>query len=137
MFQVAAGNRLVITIQSVMLVSLGFLFASLLALMLAPAYRARAVRLTTDRLKQIMPLSEEEIRADKDRVRAQYALRVHDLEKQLERAKLSGARQQVELNRRDATISGLEDEIAELKSDHEQHLNARRVLEQTIVERVP
>jgi chromosome segregation ATPase len=120
-----------------MLVSLGFLLASLLALMLAPAYRARAVRLTTDRLKRLMPLTEEEIRADKDRVRTQYALRVHDLEKQLERAKLSGARQQVELNRRDARISGLEEEILQLKSDLEQHLNARRVLEQTIVDRVP
>jgi len=127
----------VITIQSVMLVSLGFLLATLMALMLAPAYRARAVRLTTDRLKKIMPLTAEEIRAEKDRVRTQYALRVHELEKQLERSKLTGARQQVELNRRDARISGLEDEIASLTSDLEQHLNARRVLEQTVVDRVP
>ncbi len=126
-----------ITIQSVMLVSLGFLLATLMALMLAPAYRARAVRLTTDRLKKIMPLTAEEIRAEKDRVRTQYALRVHELEKQLERSKLTGARQQVELNRRDARISGLEDEIASLTSDLEQHLNARRVLEQTVVDRVP
>ena len=126
-----------ITIQTVMLVALGFLAATLCALMFAPAYRARTVRLTTDRLRKSMPLTEAEIRADKDRIKTQYALRVHELETQLEKGDLSAARQRVELNRRDATISGLRSEISEIRVELEQHVNARRVLEQTVVERVP
>jgi hypothetical protein len=127
----------VITIQSVMLVALGFLAATFLALLLAPAYRSRTVRLTTDRLRRSMPLTEEEIRADKDRLRTQYALRIHALELELEKARLSAARQRIELNRREAVIAGLEDEVGRLKADLEQHVNARRVLEQTVTERVP
>lgn len=126
-----------ITIQSVMLVALGFLAATFLALLFAPAYRARTVRLTTDRLRRSMPLTEEEIRAEKDRIRTQYALRIHALEMELEKARLSAARQRIELNRREAVIAGLEDEVGRLKADLEQHANARRVLEQTVTERVP
>jgi hypothetical protein len=127
----------VITIQSVMLVALGFLVATLLALALAPAYWARAVRLTRRNILHTMPVTEEEIRADKDRLRAQYAVRIHDLESKLEKAKRTAARQQVEVNRRDATISALETELAQLRTDLEQNFNARRVLEQTVVHRLP
>ena len=70
-----------ISIQSAMLVALGFLAASLLALFVAPAFWSRAVRLTTLRIKNTMPLSEIEIRADKDRVRAEFAVKVHHLDK--------------------------------------------------------
>ncbi|MCL4768467.1 MAG: hypothetical protein KJZ80_19800 [Hyphomicrobiaceae bacterium] len=126
-----------ITIQAVMLVALGFLLAILLALALAPAYRARAVRLTYRNLRRIMPLTDGEIRADKDRLKAQYAVRIHDLETKLEKARLTAARQQVEVNRRDASVSALEAELAQIRSDLEQNVNARRVLEQTIMDRLP
>ena len=43
-----------ITIQSVMLVALGFFLATLIALVLAPAYRARAMRLTFSPLAAII-----------------------------------------------------------------------------------
>jgi len=46
------------SIQTVMLVALGFLAASLLGLLLASAFWSRAVRLTTIRIKQSMPVSE-------------------------------------------------------------------------------
>jgi hypothetical protein len=59
-----------ISIQSGMLVALGFLMASLLALLLASAFWSRAVRLTTRRLKESLPVSEAEARADLDRLRA-------------------------------------------------------------------
>jgi hypothetical protein len=62
-----------------MLVALGFLAASLLALLLASAFWSRAVRLTTKRLKEALPASEPEIKADIDRLRAAYAIRVHKL----------------------------------------------------------
>ena len=69
----------VITIQSGMLVGLGFLAASLLSLLIAPLFWARAVRLTSRRIKESMPVSEIEIRADKDRIRAEYAIKVHKM----------------------------------------------------------
>lgn len=125
------------TIQSAMLALLGFLVAILVVLLLAPAYWRRAVRLTTSRIKQSMPLTEAEIRADKDRLRAEYAIKVHRLEAKAEQSALDAARQQIELNRRDAAISQLEGEIGRLKTSLEEHENARRVLEQTITDRFP
>ncbi len=126
-----------ITIHTVMLVALGFLLATLLALALAPAYWARAVRLTRRHISRTMPVSEAEIRADKDRLRAEYAVRIHNLESTLEKARLAAARQQVEVSRRDANISSLDAELLQLRTDLEQNVNARRVLEQTVMDRLP
>jgi hypothetical protein len=126
-----------ISIQSGMLVALGFLIASLLALLLASAFWSRAVRLTTKRLKESMPMSEPEIRADLDRLRATYAIKVHKLETQLDQAKFERARQLIEINRRDASISALETDVVAIKSELDENLNARRVLEQTVADRLP
>src|SRR5262245_11626384 len=120
-----------------MLVALGFFAASLLGLLVASAFWSRAVRLTTARIKQSMPVSEPEIRADRDRLRAEYAIKVHKLEMQLDQAKLERARQLIDINRRDASISTLETDVVRLKSDLEENQNARRVLEQTVADRLP
>ena len=120
-----------------MLVALGFFAASLLGLLVASAFWSRAVRLTTARIKQSMPVSEPEIRADRDRLRAEYAIKVHKLEVQLEQAKLERARQFIDTNRRDASISTLETDLVRLKTDLEENQNARRVLEQTVADRLP
>jgi chromosome segregation ATPase len=125
------------SIQTAMLVALGFLAASLLGLLLASAFWSRAVRLTTIRIKQSMPVSESEIKADRDRLRAEYAIKVHKLETQLDQAKLERARHLIEINRRDASISALESNVGQYKSDLEEHQNARRVLEQTVTDRLP
>ena len=124
-------------IQSVMLVVLGFLLASLLALFIAPAFWARAVKLTTERLRNALPLTEAEINADRDQLRAQYAIKVHQLQKAVDEAKLNAARQLIELNRRDANIGRLQEEVVRLQSDLEENQNARRVLEQTLSDRLP
>jgi len=120
-----------------MLVALGFLAASLLGLLVASAFWSRAVRLTTARIKQSMPVSEPEIKADRDRLRAEYAIKVHKLEMELEQAKLARARQIIDINRRDASIATLESSVGELKADLEENQNARRVLEQTVADRLP
>lgn len=125
------------SIQSMMLVALGFLAATLLALIIAPAFWARAVRLTTQRIKDTLPISEQEIRADKDRLRAEYAIRVHKLEMKVEQASLQKARQLIEINRRDGMISGLEAQLEQTNATLEENLNARRVLEQTVADRLP
>lgn len=120
-----------------MLVMLGALSAGFVALLLAPLYRRRAARLAISDLKRSMPLTDAEIRADKDRLRAQNAIAIHRLETRLEDSSLRSARQRVEINRRDAAISSLESEVARLGTILDEHENARRVLEQTITERLP
>ena len=126
-----------ITIQSVMFAVLGFLAASLLWLLAAPGFWARAVRLTSERLREAMPLTEAEIQADKDRMRAEYALKIHHQQTELNEVKLSAARQLIELNRRDARINGLEADVEALKATLEGAANARSVLEQTVADRLP
>lgn len=120
-----------------MLVSLGFLLAALMGFIVAPAYWNRAVRLTTQRIRRTLPLTEAEIRAEQDRLRAQNAIRVHQLESSMDRVQRSAARQTIEINRRDATIGSLERDTQQLTTKLEASENARRVLEQTIMDRVP
>jgi chromosome segregation ATPase len=127
----------VISIQSAMLVALGFFAAAFIGFLLAPFYRRRAQRLATGALKATMPLTSQEIAADKDRLRAQFALTIHRLERKMEEATHAAAKQMVEINRRDAGISALEGEVQRLRTSLEEHENARRVLEQTITERLP
>lgn len=124
-------------IQSVMLVLLGFFIAAFAVLLLAPAYWRRAVRLTTESLKRSMPMTTAEIRADKDRIRAQSAIKIHRLHKRAEQSKLNEARQLIELNRRDARIYELEQRANEFQADLTENQNARRVMEQTINFRLP
>jgi hypothetical protein len=127
----------VITIQSILLVLLGLLIASLVVLLWAPAYRARVARLTADRVRSTLPLTEAEVRADRDRIRADNAIRIHKLQVLLEQARLSGARQSIELNRRDGVVNALQSQLELTNSEIEEARNARHVLEQTIADRVP
>jgi uncharacterized coiled-coil protein SlyX len=126
-----------ITIQSALFLALGFLVASLLWLLAAPGFWARAVRLTTRRLRESMPMTDIEIRADKDRLRAEYALKIHQQQVALEETRLASARQVIDLNRRDARINGLEADVEALTSSLEGAVNARAVLEQTVASRLP
>lgn len=126
-----------ISLYAAMLVLLGFLLAALLLLVLLPAYRRRIERFATDSVRRALPLTEAEIRADKDRLRAEYALNVHRLEMKLEEAAHSAARQSVEINRRDAKVHDLEQAMSTQQMSVEEHENARRVLEQAILDRLP
>ena len=55
----------------------------------------------------------------------------------VEEATHAAAKQMVEINRRDAGISALEGDVQKLRTSLEEHENARRVLEQTITDRLP
>jgi len=130
-------EQLVITFQSIMFVSLGFLTAVLLGFIIAPAFWARAVRLTSERMRASLPLTEREIRAENDRVRAENAIRIYRLSAERDKAQLSEARQRVEINRRDAAIGEMERRVQRLETENEASENARRVLEATLKERMP
>lgn len=60
-------------IEFALLFALGFLTAGLLGLLAAPVVHKRIVRFAEDRLKATMPLSPQEVRAQKDAARAGYA----------------------------------------------------------------
>ncbi len=126
-----------ITVYAAMHVILGFLVAAFLLLLLQPAYRRRIERFAVESVKRSLPLTEAEINADKDRIRAGYAIDVHKLEMKLEDATMAAARQSVEINRRDAKVHDLEQSIEGHKLSVEEHENARRVLEQAILDRLP
>jgi hypothetical protein len=126
-----------ITVYAAMHVILGFLLAAFLLLLILPAYRRRIERFATERIKRTLPLTEAEIAADKDRIRAGFAIDLHKLEMKLEDATLAAARQSVEINRRDAKVHDLQQSIESHKQSVEEHENARRVLEQAILDRLP
>src|SRR5947207_11885227 len=93
-------------IEPNMYLALGFLVASLLALITIPFVHARAVRLTMRRLEAATPLSIAEIRADKDQLRAEFAMSTRRLEMSVEQMKAKTTGQLAELGKKtDASIS--------------------------------
>jgi hypothetical protein len=120
-----------------MYVALGFLLASLLALMVAPAFWRRAVRLTRRRIETTMPMSSTEIQADKDQLRAEFAIELRRVEVALEKAKEKAARELVEANKRRVEISEIKTELEGARNRLQERDNANRVLEQTIRRRLP
>jgi hypothetical protein len=120
-----------------MYVALGFLLASLLALMVAPAFWRRAVRLTKRRVEMTMPMSASDIQADKDQLRAEFAIELRRVEVALEKAKDKAARELVEANKRRVEISEIKTELEGTRGRLQEKDNANRVLEQTIRRRLP
>jgi hypothetical protein len=74
-------------IELIMFVGIGFLLAGLLAVGVIPLVHARAVRLTTRRLEAMNPSSIAEIQADKDLLRAEFAMSTRRLEMSVEELK--------------------------------------------------
>ena len=120
-----------------MYVALGFLLASLLALMVAPAFWRRAVRLTRRRVEMTMPMSASDIQADKDQLRAEFAIELRRVEVALDKARDKAARELVEANKRRVEISEIKTELEGTRGRLQEKDNANRVLEQTIRRRLP
>ena len=94
-----------------MLVALGFLSASLLALAAVPALARRAERLARRRAEAAFPLSLAEIAADRDHLRAELALRARTLEQEAERGFAAKAAAMREVGLRDMRIGELDAEL--------------------------
>jgi chromosome segregation ATPase len=74
---------------------------------------ARAVRLTLRRLEALTPISKAEIQADKDQLRAEFAMLVSRLELNIERLKAKTASQAAEIGRKSEAIGRLKFELSE------------------------
>ena len=100
-------------IEPVMFVGIGFLLAGLLVIGVIPLVHARAVRLTMRRLDALNPPTMAEIQADKDQLRAEFAMSTQRLEMFVEQMKEKTTRQLVEIGKKSAAIGLLKLELGE------------------------
>jgi chromosome segregation ATPase len=103
----------VFVIESIMYFGIGFLVASLLGLLVVPLVHNRAVRLTMRRLEAATPLSMAEIQAEKDQLRAEFAMSTRRLEMSVEQLKARSTSQLGELARKSEAINRLKVELGE------------------------
>jgi hypothetical protein len=92
-------------IEAIMYLGIGFLFASLIGVAVAPLIHDRAVRLTMRRLENSIPQSMAEIQADKDLLRAEFAMSTRRLEIGAEELKEQNTSQLADLARKSDMIN--------------------------------
>ena len=102
-------------IESVMYFGIGFLVSTLLGLLFIPLVHNRAVRLTMKRLEASTPMSISEIRADKDQLRAEFAMSNRRIEMRIEKLQAQTTTQLAELGKKTDAINQLKKELAETK----------------------
>src|SRR5688572_9960950 len=100
-------------VEPIMFFGIGFLFAALIGLIIIPFVQARAVRLTMRRLEAATPLSMAEIQADKDQLRAEFAMSTRRLEMSVEQMKAKTTSQLAELGKKSDAINRLKMELGE------------------------
>ena len=124
-------------VELLIYVALGFLLASMLSVVLAPPLWRRAVRLTTRRLESTMPMTVADIQADKDELRAEFAIKSRQLELALEKSKDQSAQHLVERNRNQVLARHLKSEHETLKVELATRSNEAAVLQQNISSGIP
>ena len=100
-------------IEPIMYFGLGFLAAALIGLIIVPFVHGRAVRLTVRRLEAATPLSMAEIQADKDQLRAEFAMSTRRLEMSVEQLKNKSTGQLADLGKKNDVINRLKMELGE------------------------
>ncbi|WP_035871429.1 coiled-coil domain-containing protein [Cucumibacter marinus] len=109
-------------VENVMYFALGFLAAGVLALMIMPSIWRRAVRLTKKRIEAATPMTLAEFRADKDQLRAEFAMSTRRLEMNVEALRKRLGDQLEGINRKKA-------EVTAIKADRDEQLQIIRELE--------
>ncbi len=100
-------------VEPIMYLAIGFLVSMLCGLMIMPLVHNRAVRLTTKRLEAATPLSMAEIQADKDQLRAEFAMSARRLEMSVEQLKNKTTSQSAELGKKTDAINRMKAELGE------------------------
>jgi chromosome segregation ATPase len=100
-------------VEPIMYLAIGFLLAMLLGLMILPLVHNRAVRLTTRRMEAATPLSMAEIQADKDQLRAEFAMSARRLEMSVDQLKHKTTSQLAELGKKTDAINRMKLELGE------------------------
>jgi chromosome segregation ATPase len=100
-------------VEPAMYLAIGFLVAMLLGLTIVPLVHNRAVRLTTRRMEAATPLSMAEIQADKDQLRAEFAMSARRLEMSVDQLKHKTTSQLAELGKKTDAINRMKLELGE------------------------
>lgn len=100
-------------VEPIMYLAIGFLVSMLCGLTIVPLVHNRAVRLTTKRLEAATPLSMAEIQADKDQLRAEFAMSARRLEMSVEQLRNKTTSQLAELGKKSDAINRLKIELGE------------------------
>lgn len=95
-------------VESMMYAGIGFLAASLLAVGIVPLLHARTERLTLSRLQASLPLAISEVQAERDALRADFAMQVRRLKLEIERLTAKNAQQMAELGRKADVVNRLQ-----------------------------
>lgn len=96
-----------------MFFALGLLTAGLLAVLVTPAIWRRAMRLTRQRIERSVPMTLAEIEADKDHLRAEFAMSTRRLEMSTERLREKTTDQVIEINKKRSEIVRLSNEVGD------------------------
>jgi chromosome segregation ATPase len=100
-------------VEPIMYLAIGFLVSMLFGLMIMPLVHNRAVRLTTRRMEAATPLSMAEIQADKDQLRAEFAMSARRLEMSVDQLKNKTTSQLAELGKKSDAINRMKIELGE------------------------
>ena len=100
-------------VEPIMYLAIGFLVSMLFGLMIVPLVHNRAVRLTTKRMEAATPLSMAEIQADKDQLRAEFAMSARRLEMSVDQLKSKTTSQLAELGKKSDAINRMKLELGE------------------------
>ncbi len=114
-------------IENIMYFALGLLVAGLVSLVILPAVWKRAVRLTKRRIEAATPITMAEFRADKDQLRAEFALSTRRLEMNVETLRKRLAEQLADVNQ-------ARTDLGAMKVEREKHLAVVSELETREVE---
>ncbi len=100
-----------------MIFALGFLVAALFGLLFLPAVQRRAARLAGRRLEMLLPLSMEEIVAERDQLRAEFAVERRRIEQKLEAAGDAQAQHMGEIGRQAGMIDDLNGQLSQTREE--------------------
>jgi chromosome segregation ATPase len=106
-------SLLPLLLEPSMYFAIGFLLAALLSLPLMGAIHRRAARLTSRHLDSRLPLSVDELRAEKDLLRSDFAVATTRLQSTLDDTRAKFAAQSVEIGRQGTAVASLKTALGE------------------------
>jgi chromosome segregation ATPase len=98
--------------------ALGFLVAGLITLLFLPAFWRRAMRLSMRRLQMLAPMSMEEVIAERDLLRAEFAVRERRMEQEIEAVKASKAFDLAAIGRHASRVAQAEAQLKKAEADN-------------------
>jgi chromosome segregation ATPase len=122
-------------IEQAMYFALGFLVAGLLTLLFLPAFWRRALRLSMRRLQMLAPMSMDEVVAERDLLRAEFAVRERRLEQEMEAIRASKAYDLAAIGRHAARVADFETQLKKAEADNRDMSLQLREAQKVLAER--